>query len=1256
MNQEYCHLHLHTEQGSLLDGIIKIENTYHDGLLFKKGLVSRVKELGQPAVAVTDHGSVAGLISLYKECKEQKVGAILGTELYVLDGNTENEDELRNKGYHLILLAKNTAGYKNILKLNTYGAYHQHGKFPKIDYKVLKAHKEGLIVLTACAAGQMYKECNNENYERAEQLVLDLKADFGEDFYVEIQDNDLTLINDNGKTRHQKEVNKDIIKIAEKYNVKVVATGDAHYLYKEDSRAQEVALAIATNVTLAYPKRSESELMGQKEAGVKYRMAFKDEEYYVKSRAEMLERFEDKYLDVTLEILEKCCTKNKDNYWETNVHINMPGINKDDEYLMPKFQTDDPEKLLLEKINIGFKKYYEGTELEKEALKRIEFEVNVIKEMRFTDYFLIISDILDFCHKNNIKVGISRGSAAGSIICYCLFITGVCPIKNSLIFERFLNLSRRSMPDIDIDISTKDRNRVFDYVETKYTKEYTARIGAYGTHKAKSILNDVDKAYTGNEGNIENGKKIFDGKKLSAMIQMFQNETEELSDLIKKKEFKEYLPYINPEDPKFRPVVKEMFEVAFALENNNKSKSKHAAGIVISSQPIAEHCAMTKIVRDKNKDTDESSFVTQYEMSAIEMIGMIKIDLLGLNSIDHIYGTLDLIKKRHKKDIDMYKINTACAKSFDFLNKNTAYEGIFQISSPGYAANLKKMIPDRIEDIIASTALYRPGPLKSGATEMFIQRKVNMLDVKHPIYEINSILDTTYGLPIYQEQVQQICQTVCGWSLSKGDEVRSIIGKKKVDKIPKLKKEFMEDMAKNLPQYSEKHREDLWHQIESFSMYGFNRSHACAYGVTSYWMLWLKANYTIEFVCTLFNIYGTQKKYDDMHLARKDAEKLNIKILKPDINVSEFNFSVVDNYTIIYGLIMIRMVGEKAANEIVRARKDNGLFTSFKDFLLKVNLGLINKGLIKNLIKCGAFDKIETTNKNILLNSLEDHSISWKPPKTGDKYKRVIHKSILKTAKDAQDKNEKITVDELEYYEYEDIELEDYIAFNGDSLKEEEKLAKRKKIPLCGTSESILYELESTECSFNSLLPEELPKHLLYETFNIKNKKNILNRLRNARLEAGGEEQNWNHMKVYDLYKRHPKFDLSKKVLEYKDLWDLDFELSTFADLANDRLAYSDQKRSYKILMYFIYKKIIPKNYGPKKDKTMYYVQLTTGAEFVEAIAFDDTPLKIFKNIPELSKVLVLCTVSKGDQNGKDFDFKFISAIEVKEYEDGYYE
>ena len=891
---EFVHLHVHSEY-SLLDGMSRI-----------KDLPVRAKELGMKAMALTDHGVMYGAVDFYKECKKNDIKPIIGCEVYVATRSRFDKEANIDSGYnHLILLAKNKTGYQNLTKLVSLSFIDGFYYKPRIDLEILEKYSEGLVCLSACLAGRLSQALIRDDMEKAEEIALWHKNIFKDDYYIEIQHNGL---------REQIRINQKLIALARKLDIPLVATNDAHYLKKEDSYFHEVLLCIQTG------KRMSDE----------DRMRFETEEFYIKSPEEMSEYFSEfpDAIENTVKIAEKC-----------NYDFEF-GVTKLPNYDVPEeFETHaDYFKDLCYK---GIKNRY-GETPEKEIMDRLEYEISVIEKMGYVDYFLIVWDYINYAKSVGIPVGSGRGSGAGSIAAYAIGITDIDPIKYGLIFERFLNPERISMPDFDVDFCYERRQEVIDYVERKYGKDHVSQIITFGTMAARMVIRDVGRVLD---------YPYSETDKLAKMIPMEVHIT-----IPKALEQNRELKELYESDEK----VKELIDIAIKLEGLPRQASTHACGIVITKDPVDTYVPL--YVNDGN-------ISTQYTMTLLEELGLLKMDFLGLRTLTVISDTEKLVKQtrgidvKYDKDMNDPKVYKLWAEGQSI--------GIFQFESQGMTNFMKDLKPDSLEDIIAGVSLYRPGPMDQ--IPRYVKGKQNP---GHNVYthpSLEPILNVTYGCMVYQEQVMQIVRDLAGYSLGRADLVRRAMGKKKLDVMAKEREYFIHGQVDEEGNVlvpgcvrngiDAESADKIFDEMAEFAKYAFNKSHAAAYSVVSYRTAYLKAYYPEEFMAATLNSY--LGNLDKVPIYIDECKRLNIEILKPDINKSYTKFTVQDG-KIRFGLGSIKNVGVAAIETVIKERTENGEFKSFTDFCERIQSGTVNKKCIECLIKAGCFDEMNQTRATLL--------------------------------------------------------------------------------------------------------------------------------------------------------------------------------------------------------------------------------------------------------------------------------------------------
>ncbi len=891
---DFVHLHVHSEY-SLLDGMSRI-----------KDLPVRAKELGMKAIALTDHGVMYGAVDFYKECKKNDIKPIIGCEVYVAPHSRFDKEAGRDNGYnHLILLAKNKMGYQNLSKLVSLSFVEGFYYKPRIDLEILEKYSEGLICLSACLAGSLSQAIIQGNMEKAEEIALWHKRVFKDDYYIEIQHNGL---------RQQIMVNQKLIQLARKLDIPLVATNDAHYLKKEDSYFHEVLLCIQTG------KRMSDE----------DRMRFETEEFYIKSPEEMADYFSEfpDAIENTVKIAEKC------NYdFEFGV-TKLPNYDVPEEY---ETHLDYFKDLCYK----GIKNRY-GENPSEEVMSRLEYEISVIEKMGYVDYFLIVWDYINYAKSVGIPVGPGRGSGAGSIAAYAIGITDIDPLKYGLLFERFLNPERVSMPDFDVDFCYERRGEVIEYVERKYGKDHVSQIITFGTMAARMVIRDVGRVLD---------YPYSETDKLAKMIPMEVHITIPKA-LEQNREFKELY--------ESNPSVKQLIDIAIKLEGLPRQASTHACGIVITKDPVDTYVPL--YVNDGN-------ISTQYTMNLLEELGLLKMDFLGLRTLTVISDTEKLVKQNRGIDVE-YDKDMNDPKVYK-LWANGESVGIFQFESQGMTNFMKELKPDCLEDIIAGVSLYRPGPMDQ--IPRYIKGKQNP---GHNVYThpaLEPILNVTYGCMVYQEQVMQIVRELAGYSLGRADLVRRAMGKKKLDVMAKEREYFINGQVDENGNVlvpgcvrngiDKESANKIFDEMAEFAKYAFNKSHAAAYSVVSYRTAYLKTYYPEEFMAATLNSF--LGNLDKVPIYIYECKRLNIGILKPDINKSFTKFTVQDK-KIRFGLGSIKNVGISAIETVISERERNGEFESFTDFCERIQSGTVNRKCIECLIKAGCFDEMNQTRATLL--------------------------------------------------------------------------------------------------------------------------------------------------------------------------------------------------------------------------------------------------------------------------------------------------
>lgn len=886
-NKDFVHLHLHTSY-SILDGMVKIDE-----------LISKVKEFSMEAVAITDHGSISGAITFYEKATENGIKPIIGAELYIthdrkFKGKLQENNDIKTSGYHLVLIAKDFQGYKNLVKLVTIGNLEGFYYKPRIDKEVLSKYSQGLIMLTSCLAGEIPQAIINKDQAKLKKHLDDYISIFGkENVFVELQFHGI---------EEQKLVNTELIKIAKNYGLKRVITNDVHYLEKDNYQSHDVLLCIQTKKKLDDPNR----------------LRFKQNEFYLKSPTELYHIWGDDF---------------KDCFLNTRLISEMVNLQFPQQYYLPKIDNSFEilKKLCYENLPLKYPSY------DQKIIDRMEYELSVIRDMGFADYFIIVWDFINWARKQGIPVGPGRGSVGGSIIAYIIGITQIDPIKYGLIFERFLNPGRKSLPDIDTDFCQIKRDLVIDYCIEKYGRTKVCNIGTFGTMKARAAVRDVARVLGFTPAWADN---------IAKMIPMNYSISEAIQENVELKK-----EYNNPD-------VKKVLDIASQLEGSIRNQSVHAAGIIISSIDIDELVPLVKT---------NDVIATAYDMGSVEKIGFVKMDFLGLRTLTLIFDTVEMIKKTENIQLDVYNLPLDDKKTFDLLCSGDT-NGVFQVESTGFKKLLRELQPTNIYDIISALALYRPGPLESGLVKKFVESKHDPSKIEYLHPDLEEILKETYGVIVYQEQIMMIANKFANFSLSQADDLRKAMGKKKPEIMEKYRQIFVDGCVNN--GYSKDLAEQLFDIIEKFAGYGFNKSHSAAYGLLTYITAYLKANFPYEYLtCLLKSVEGNPKK---LKLFLKECFDKNIQVLGPDINKSSESFQIefINGKKFIrYGFLGIKGLGEAVVNEIIKKRTTP--FKDIYDFVNRINHQIVNKKALEILVLSGCFDSIHP-NRIDLRNRLEE--------------------------------------------------------------------------------------------------------------------------------------------------------------------------------------------------------------------------------------------------------------------------------------------
>lgn len=886
-NIQFVPLHLHSEF-SLLDGAIKL-----------KDLCNFAKENNMPAVAITDHGVMYGALDLYLEAKEAGIKPIIGCEFYVHNGDITERDPNNNPRYHLILLAKNNTGYMNLVKLASDAACKGFYMKPRINFELLKEHHEGVICCSACLGGEVLQNLLKGDYEEAKAVAKRYKDLFGEDYYIELQDHGL---------EEQKRTNPDLIKIAKELDIKMIITNDSHYLRKEDADWHDTLLCMQT----------------QSMKDEENRFHFPNNEFYVKTVSEMRDAF--KWLDS--ETFDQCIKNTVDIAEQCHVTIKWEAPLPD--FPVPPNHTTD--SYLEELVMQGLKRKYGEENITPELKERVKYELGIIEKMGFSAYFLITWDFIHFAKTHDIPVGPGRGSAAGSVVAYALDITDLDPIRHHLLFERFLNPERFSMPDIDTDFCIEKRGEVIDYVVRKYGEDKVCQIITFNTLAARNAFKSVARVF---------GMEYAKSNKTASLIE----DTIEGS-MIEGSELKN----LYDTDPEIKRVI----DTAKCVEGMKCGIGMHAAGVIISYKPLDQIVPV--------QPSKDGIIITQYHREILEKMKLLKMDFLGLRNLTMIHKTCKLVKMCQGIDVDINHIPLDDKPTYDMLVRGETV-GVFQLESSGMTSLVKKLKPDVFEDLGALVALFRPGPLGSGMVDDFVERKHGRQAITYAHPRLEPILKDTYGTMVYQEQIMQIFQIMADYSLGQADQVRRMMGHKDPVAMAAQKGKLVEGSAKYGMKKEE--AEDLFEKIENFAQYCFNRAHSSAYAFVAYQTAYLKCHYPVEYLSALLSsVAGDQ---DKTQAYIEEALKYGIKVLPPDINKSYLEYAP-DGKNIRFGLASIKQVGEGVIEEIIKEREANGDYKSIYDYIKRLDTKCSNKKTLEGLIKAGAFASIEKSRKQLMDN------------------------------------------------------------------------------------------------------------------------------------------------------------------------------------------------------------------------------------------------------------------------------------------------
>lgn len=881
MNKNFVHLHLHTEY-SLLDGVGRIDE-----------YLERAKELNMKAIAITDHGNMYGAIEFYKSAMKKGIKPIIGIEAYVSEFQMDKKE---GRNFHLVLLAKNLTGYKNLLKISSAGFLNGFYYRPRVDKEFLKKHSEGIIALSACMQGEISRAIleNESEIEIGKKIESYIDIFGKENFYLEVQGNGV---------EGQRELNKELQRFSKKYELKCVATNDTHYVYEGDHVLQDLVICIQTGAKVSDTNR----------------MKIETKELFLKSRMEVINSLGDEFIeavDTTEEIADRC-----------NLNLEFG------ELKFPKYEIPNcvktPGEFLRKIVYKGLAQRYPSG-LSEELLKRVEYELDVILKMGYEEYFIVVWDFISYAKGKNIPIGPGRGSAAGSLVAYALKITDLDPIKYNLIFERFLNPERISMPDIDIDICQERRGEVIDYVTQKYGADKVAQIITFGRMKARAALRDVGRVLDINLAKVD---------KIAKLIPAFSTLGEALKENAEIRE-------LYTEDSEVRNLI----NLSQRLENKVRHASIHAAGVVITKDPLMEIVPLYS-------DNKDHTISTQYQMKELEELGLLKMDFLGLRNLTNLQRTIEYIKESKDKSIRLEDIELNEKQVYDMLSKGDSL-GVFQLESMGIRKILMQLKPNRFEDIIALLALYRPGPLGSGMVESFINCKNGLEEIKYPHPSLEKVLKETYGVILYQEQVMKIANIMANYSLGEADLLRRAMGKKQASIMDENRDKFVERSLKN--GYTKEKAEEIFDLIDKFAGYGFNKSHSAAYALIAYWTAYFKYFYPEEYYASIMT--SEKSNVENVAFYIEDAKAHKLKLKLSDVNNPVSKFTVEDG-GIRFSLAAIKNVGESLAEKIKIEFEKNGNFLRYEDFIYRLRGQGLNKKNIEALVYSGALDSLPGNRK-----------------------------------------------------------------------------------------------------------------------------------------------------------------------------------------------------------------------------------------------------------------------------------------------------
>ncbi len=899
----FVHLHVHS-QYSLLDGAIRLQD-----------LLDTARSYNMPAVTVTDHGNMFGALEFYEKAHKAGLKPIIGCEVYLAprsrfdrqgrgdNGGGGDED----RSYHLVLLAKDVTGYQNLMKLVSSAYLEGFYYKPRIDKEILRKWNEGLIGLSACLKGEVAWNLLRNQEENARKAAQEYAEIFGPgNFYLELQANGIP---------EQAIVNEGLIRLGRDLGLPLVATNDCHYLRRSDARAHEILLGIQTGKTILDEKR----------------MKFSTDQLYFKSPEEMAQEFAHvpEALENTVAIAEQCNLKLELGAYHFPVFPLEKGESIEDRFEKTVWEGFEKRLPLIRKKRSSFSE----KDL-KEYEERLRYELDVIRQMGFPAYFLIVADFINYAKSHGIPVGPGRGSAAGSLVAYVMSITDLDPIEHGLIFERFLNLERISMPDIDVDFCIHGREEVFKYVTEKYGKDRVAQIATFGTMQARAVIRDVGRALAMPYNEVDRIAKLIPSSPGMTLQKAFQLEPR--------------LAELQREDPQLR----ELFEIAFALEGLTRHASTHAAGVVMADKPIVEYMPLYK--------GQEDEVVSQYSMKYVEKAGLIKFDFLGLRNLTVINNAVQLIRENHGIDLRIEELPLDDRDTYELLSRADT-TGVFQLESSGMRDILVRLRPENFADIVALVALYRPGPLESGMVETYIQGKHGQIEVSYELEELRPILQPTYGVILYQEQVMKIASVLANYTLGEADILRRAMGKKNPEVMAAQRDRFLAGAKENRIDLAKANH--IFDLMEKFAGYGFNKSHSAAYALIAYQTAYLKTHYSTEFMAALLNSFLSNT--DQVVKLINECKEKGIEILPPDVNASSKDFTVVEG-KIRFGLGAVKNVGEAAIEVILETRHEKGSFLSLTDFCQRVDTAKVNRRVLEQLIKCGAFDSIHGSRARVM--------------------------------------------------------------------------------------------------------------------------------------------------------------------------------------------------------------------------------------------------------------------------------------------------